>query len=173
MNRLILALVAVLLLASPAFADLRPSQRALQPVTDPSMVVMDRGAKLEILASERATATTDSSGHRVLRRKRVANAAASIGPHQLGVVFNHAMQVHGYITGEITFKVKEGQTFATQDSQLYPGLKVVISPSVYVVTARTPGEFIQVLKRLQSRTDLEWVEPTVTYETAAAPFSAR
>jgi hypothetical protein len=173
MNRPLLALLAALLVTNPVFADLRPSQRALQPVTDPAMVVMDRGAKLEILVSERATTTMDSSGHRVLNRKRVVNAAASIGPHQLGVVFNHAMQVRGYITGEIAFKVKAGQTFTTQDPQLYPGLKVVVSPLVYVVTTRTPAEFIQVLKRLQGRTDLDWVEPTVTYEPAATPNSAR
>jgi hypothetical protein len=173
MNRPFLALLAALLATSPVFADLRPSQRELQPVIDPAMVVMDRGAKLEILASERATATMDSSGHRVLHRKRVANAAASIGSRQLGVDFNHPMQMHDYITGEIAFKVKAGQTFTTQDSQLYPGLKVVASPSVCVVATRTPAEFIQVLKRLQGRADLDWVEPTVTYEPAAAPNSAR
>jgi hypothetical protein len=55
----------------------------------------------------------------------------------------------------------------------YPGLKVVVSPSVYVVTTRTPAEFIQVLKRLQGRADLDWVEPTVTYEPAATSNNAQ
>jgi len=172
-HRSLLALVATLMAMGPAFADLRASHRTLEPVTDPSMVVIDRGAKLEVLATERATAAVDSSGVRTLHRKIVASAAASIGPHQLGVVFNHAMQVRGYITGEIAFKVKDGQAFVTQAPQLYPGLKTIVAPSVYIVTARTPDEFIRVLKRLQARVDLEWVEPTVTYETAATPNSAQ
>jgi hypothetical protein len=29
-------------------------------------------------------------------------------------------------------------------------------PEVYVVNARTPAEFMAVLKRLQGRSDLEW-----------------
>jgi hypothetical protein len=174
MNRSLLMILAALLVTGPALADLHPPERALQPVTDPSMVVQDRGAKLEVLSTERATATVDSSGVRVLQRKIVASAGASIGPHQLGVVFNHAMQARGYITGEITFMAKAGRTFTTQNPQLYPGLKVIVAPSLYAVTARTPAEFIRVLKRLQARPDIEWVEPTVTYEAAAAaPNSAQ
>ena len=174
MKRSLLLLIAALLVTGPALADLRPPERTLQPVTDPSMVVLDRGAKLEVLATERATATVDSSGLRVLQHRIVASTGAAIGPNQLGVVFNHAMQARGYITGEITFKAKSGQIFTTQNPQLYPGLKVIVAPSVYAVTTRTPAEFIRVLKRLQARPDIEWVEPTVTYETTAtAPSSAR
>jgi hypothetical protein len=169
MNRSLLAFVAALLVTGAALADLRPSQHTLQPVTDPSMVVMDRGSKLEVLATERAMAAVDRSGARVLQRKVVASSDAPISPNQLGVVFNHAMQAHGYITGEITFKVKAGRALTTQSSQLYPGLKLIVAPSVYAINTRTPAEFIRVLKRLQGSTDLLWVEPTVTYEAAVAP----
>jgi hypothetical protein len=172
MNRSLLALVTALLLTGPVLADLRPSQSPPQPITDPSMVVTDRGAKLEILANERAMTTVDNSGFRVLRRTIVPNAGVPIGPNQLGVVFNHAMQAHGYISGEITFKVKTGPAFPSQNLQLYPGLKLIIARYVYAVTARTPAEFIRVLKQLQARTDLDWVEPTVIYGTVAAPNTA-
>jgi hypothetical protein len=160
MNRLVLGLTLALL-TSTAFADLRAPQRTLQPVTDPSMVVMDRGAKLEVLPTERATISADSSG-RLVHHMTHASGAAPIGPHQLGVVFNHAMQQQGYITGEIAFKVKDGHTFSGSPA-LYPGLKEITKPAVYVVNARTPAEFIKVLKRLQARSDLDWVEPTITY----------
>jgi hypothetical protein len=173
MNRSLPALLTALLVTAPAFADLQPPQHPLQPVINPALVVTDRGAPLEVLPGERASATVDSSGVRVLRRKTVATAGASIGPHQLGVVFNHAMQVYGYISGEISFKVKDGQAFTTQSSQLYPGLKLIVAPSVYVVVTRTPAEFIRVLKRLQARPDLEWVEPTVSYEAGQVPNSAQ
>jgi hypothetical protein len=117
--------------------------------------------------TKRATESLDSAGKRVVQQMTVANPDSPIGPHQLGVVFNHAMQAHGYITGEIAFQVKGGRTF-TGSSALYPGLKQVTAPAVYVVNARTPAEFIKVLKRLQARSDLEWVEPTVTYVSTPA-----
>ncbi len=88
-----------------------------------------------------------------------------VGPGQLGVVFNHAMQQQGYITGEISFQVKGGRPFSGNPS-LYPGLKQITTPAVYVVNARTPAEFVRLVKRLQARADLDWVEPTVTYGPA-------
>ncbi len=169
MNRLLIALISVLMTGT-AVAELPPPQRTLQPVTDPSMVVMDRGAKLEVFPTKRAIATADSSGAGVVHHVISASASAPIGPHQLGVVFNHAMQQHGYITGEIAFKVKDGRPFSGSLTS-YPGLKQITKPAVYVVNARTPGEFIKILKRLQARSDLEWVEPTVTYGLKLAPVS--
>ncbi len=164
MTRLVLVLIAALL-AGTAAADLLPPKRSVQPVTDPTMVVMDRGAKLEVFPTRRATLRVDTSGRTVIHHMTVASATSPIGPHQLGVVFNHAMQQQGYITGEIAFKVKGGHAFSGSPA-LYPGLKEITKPAVYVVNARTPAEFIKVLKRLQTRSDLEWVEPTVTYGTA-------
>jgi hypothetical protein len=131
------------------------------------MVVEDRGSKLEVFPTKRATPVLDSSGRTVLHHITTTSATTPIGPQQLGVVFNHAMQQQGYITGEIAFKVKDGHAFSG-DSALYPGLKEITKPAVYVVNARTPAEFITVLKRLQARSDLEWVEPTVTYGTPNA-----
>ena len=78
------------------------------------------------------------------------------------------MQTQGYISGEIAFKVKGGGAFPGSPS-LNPGLKQITKPAVYVVNARTPAEFIKVLKRLQARTDLEWVEPTVIYGPQGPP----
>jgi len=170
MERVIFAVILALA-GNVALADLRPPQRTLQPITDPTMVVMDRGSKLEIFPAERATPSLDSSGRTVIHHVTVASASTPIGPHQLGVVFNHAMQQQGYITGEIAFKVKDGHTFSGSPA-LYPGLKEITKPAVYVVNARTPAEFIKVLKRLQARSDLEWVEPTVIYGAPARPAPA-
>jgi hypothetical protein len=131
------------------------------------MVVMDRGAKLEVLPTMRATPESDSSGRVIAHRVVTANANDAIGPHQLGVVFNHALQQQGYVTGEIAFEMKAGRAF-TGSPSLYPGLKQVTKPAVYVVNARSPAEFIKLLKRLQARPDVQWVEPTVTYGPAAS-----
>lgn len=102
-----------------------------------------------------------------------ANADSAIGPLQLGVVFNHAMQQQGYISGEIAFKMKAGQMPSGFPSSLYAGLKKITNPDVYVVNTRTPAEFVTVLKRLQARGDLEWVEPTIIYGAAKTSASIR
>jgi hypothetical protein len=159
MARLLICLVLAFITLS-AFAELQAPTRALAAVADPTMVVIDRGARLEVLPNKRAITQLDASGREV-HRVSTASAAAAMSSSQLGVVFNHAMQQQGYISGEITFKVK-GAGFSLLPAQ-YPGLKLIIQPSVYAVYARSPAQFIQVLKRLQARTDLEWVEPTVTY----------
>ncbi|MGH9641206.1 MAG: hypothetical protein ACRD3Q_02145 [Terriglobales bacterium] len=172
MIRPIVFVVLGALATGTTLADMQLRPRALQPVTDSSMVVMDRGAKLEVFPTKRATVSPNGSLPGVVHHVTNASATAPIGPQQLGVVFNHAMQAQGYISGEIAFKVKAGQSFSGSPS-LYPGLKRIIAPAVYVANARTPAEFIAVLKRLQGRTDLEWVEPTVTYESAAKTLSAQ
>jgi len=164
MNRSILPLLLVLFTGT-AVAELQPPARTLQAVRDPTMVIVDRGAKLEIYPTMRATPHLDTSGRIVHHQITRESASSAIGPRHLGVVFNHAMQQQGYISGEITFEVKDGRPFSGS-SALYPGLKKITKPAVYVVTARTLDEFIQLLKRLQARSDLAWVEPTVTYGPA-------
>jgi hypothetical protein len=161
MNRLI-ASVILLLAMGQAHAQLQPPARVLQQVANPANVIMDRGAKLEIFPTQRAVPGADSSGRQV-HRVMTASADSGIGPLQLGVVFNHAMQQQGYISGEIAFKMKAGLKLSGWSTSLYPGLKKITNPEVYVVTTRTPTEFMAVLKRLQARGDLEWVEPTVIY----------
>ena len=171
MTRLIVTLAVGLAWSGISLADLRPTPRTVQAIADPSMVVMDRGAKLEIFPTKRATQLSDGP-NRIIHHITTTSASAPISAHQLGVVFNHAMQQQGYISGEIAFKVKAGQPFSGNPA-LYPGLKEITKPAVYVVNARTPAEFIKVLKRLQSRSDLEWVEPTVTYGPSdASPTGA-
>lgn len=161
MNRLILPLIFVLG-SFAAKGELLPPQPTIRAVADPSMVVVDRGAKLEVFPTKRAVPQEAATGRVVAHHVITARAADPIGSLRLGVVFNHAMQQQGYISGEIAFKVKNGHAFSGNPA-LYPGLKEITKPAVYVVNARTPIEFIKVLKRLQARSDLEWVEPTVTY----------
>jgi hypothetical protein len=162
MNRFIISLILASAVG-PVRAELHPPVRTPQQVTDTSMVVMDRGAMLEVYPTKRAMPQADGSGRVIAHQVIAASANDTIGPLRLGVVFNHALQQQGYITGEIAFKMKAGHTAEGFTPSLYPGLKKITSPEVYVVNARTPAEFLKVLKRLQARSDLEWVEPTVTY----------
>jgi hypothetical protein len=162
MNRFIASMILLLAMAQ-SHAQLQPPARVIQSVANPENVIVDRGAKLEIFPTQRAVSQSDSGGREVIHHVMTASADSAIGPLQLGVVFNHAMQQQGYISGEIAFKMKEGLKLSGFSSSLYPGLKKITNPEVYVVNTRTPAEFMAVLKRLQARGDLEWVEPTVIY----------
>jgi hypothetical protein len=124
-----------------------------------------------VYPTQRATPLLDDQHHNVVHQVTVASAKSPIGTQQLGVVFNHEMQQRGFITGEIAFRSKTGIVPADMTASSYPGLKRVTASGVYVVKAGTPQEFISLMHRLQARTDLEWVEPTVTYGPAASTGS--
>ncbi len=160
-----IATFIILAVASTAsYAQLQPTPRVIRAVSDPSMVIDDRGAKLEVLPARRAAQQMASSGKQVVHSVFAASQSKPISPRQLGVVFNHAMRVQGYITGEIAFKMKGGAQAADRlDPASYPGLAKLTDPNVYLVAARTPFEFVELMKRLQGRNDMEWVEPVVTY----------
>jgi len=159
-------LCSALLIAYSAsgIAQIQASPHVARAVVDPANVIEDRGSELEVMPLQRATPLLASSTHQIVHRVATAPADMPLGPRTLGVVFNHAMQVQGYITGEVAFKMK-GTLQATNGFQasLYPGLARLTAPNVYVVRARTPAEFVAVTKRLQARADIEWVEPIVTY----------
>lgn len=160
-------LVAIACCAPICGAQIHPSPRVLEPVQNPAMVINDRGSKIEVLPNQRATVRDTKSGDRAYELS-VRDATAPIGVAQLGVVFNHAMQVQGFITGEIAFKfrgnLEPGMDF---EKGSFPGFAKITNPNVYVVVARTPKEFVDLVKTLQRRNDLEWVEPIVHYGQVA------
>jgi hypothetical protein len=135
-------------------------------VIDESMVLDDRGSKLEVFPTLRAARKMSIAGKGAVHSEFAARKSLPINQQQLGVVFNHAMQARGYITGEIAFRMKDGlQATDWLDKSSYPGFAKLTAPNVYVVVARTPSEFVELAKRLQARPDMEWVEPIVTYSS--------
>jgi hypothetical protein len=160
MNARCLLLLVTLAIAAAAQAQLTAPQRALATVKDPSMVINDRGAQLEVIPDKRAILYPDQAGRLVNHHVISSSTTEPLGSRHLGVVFNHAMQQQGYITGEIAFKMKAGQQFTGEQAQ-YPGLKKL--GTMYVLVARNPREFITLVKQLQQRSDVAWVEPVVTY----------
>ncbi len=156
-----LLLVAAVMPAA-ASAQIVPPMQTTKAVTDPVMVIDDRGSQLEILEKLRAIPETQSDGRTVYRVVTVA-ASSRIGPSQFGVAFNHALQKQGFLTGEIAFKMKGDQHPSGFDPYDYPGLAKVINPNVYEVVVGTPREFVDVYNRLKGRNDLEWVEPVLIH----------
>jgi len=174
MYRIVIFVIMFAIACQSGFAQIQPKPRVIQKVVDSSMVIDYRGSKLEILPTVRATQHLSTSGKQVVHSVSRASESDPISPQQLGVVFNHSMQVQGYITGEIAFKMKGGlQATDSLDKASYPGLAKLTDPNVYLVVARTPSEFMELIKRLQGRHDIEWVEPIVMYGVLQSVPDAR
>ncbi len=166
--------IALLGCTLPIDAQIVPMARAKPAaVGDSAMVFEDRGQQLEIYPTLRATPAVKPGTPGVEHRLSSANESAPIGPRNLGVVLNHALQVRGYLTGEITFKPKGDGLPAGFDAASYPGLAKITNPNIYVVLASSPKEFLALFNRLKSRGDLEWVEAVVIYGGAASTPSGR
>jgi hypothetical protein len=104
-----------------------------------------------------------ASGTGVARRVKSALVTAPIGPSTMGVVFNHDMQQTGYVTGEISFKLRPNISIATLAAAGLPTSRHLVAADIYVIQTTTPAQFLDTLKKLQVRKELAWVEPVVTY----------
>ncbi len=160
--------IALLGCTLPIDAQIVPMARAKPAaVADSAMVFQDRGQQLEIYPTLRATPAVKPGAPGVEHRLSKADESSPIGPGNLGVVFNHALQAQGYLTGEIAFKPKGDGPPVGFEAASYPGLAKLTNPNIYVVVASSPSEFLALFNRLKSRSDLEWVEAVVIYGVAA------
>jgi hypothetical protein len=136
-------------------------------VQDQRMVIVDRGMNLEIVPALRAIPEFQTGGgNRINYNVTPSNAGDPIDLGHLGVATNHALQARCFFTGEISFSAKQGLKESELEASLYPGLKLLVDPNVYVVTASTPAEFVALYQRLISRSDLERVEPYMLHCSA-------
>lgn len=156
----------------PIDAQIVPSIQKPQAVANEALVFEDRGQRLEIYSGLRASAEKAAGTGAVQRRLSKAAEGAAMSPQSLGVLFNHALQTPGFLTGEIAFKPKGDGLPADISAAGYPGLVKITNPHVYVVVGSTPHEFLQLLRRLKSRSDLEWVEAVVIYDAATEQVPA-
>lgn len=164
MLRVFIALGALAVTAA-CQAQLQLTPRTPIPVADSKMVIDNQGVSVEILPALRAQSASAESGRAT---RMVASVPASkFSATSRGVVFNHAMQSYGVLTGEITFKMKGA--LKAEDAGLsgseYPGMAKLTSPNVYVVMANSPTEYVALFNRLKARADVEWVEAIVDYST--------
>ena len=170
---LIFVTITLLGCAMPIDAQIVPAPRGKPvAVADAAMLFEDRGQQMEIYPALRAAPSLKPGGSGAPHQLSNAAEGAPIGPRNLGVVFNHSLQVRGYLTGEIAFKPKEERLPADFDAAAqWPGLAKVGNSNTYVVIAGSPRDFIPLFNRLKARSDLEWVEAVVIYGKgeAAAP----
>jgi hypothetical protein len=158
---------ALLLLVCPSLIwgqSLRQSQGSA-----PTPPVQDRverftGTNLGVVVDRRANRrfVRDGSDSRVASVD-IASPAEALSYQRSGVVYNYAMQSYGLISGEISFKVRDGVNSASFAWGQTPLPRRLVGPTVLVVNAPSLDEFLRVMKMLRGDNRILWVEPSVEY----------
>ena len=78
-------------------------------------------------------------------------------------MYNYAMQAYGLISGEISFKVRDGVDPNAFSWGQTPRPRQLVGPTVLVVNAPTLDEFLRLMKMLRGDNRVLWVEPSVEY----------
>jgi hypothetical protein len=157
--------IAILGVASSEVAaqELRPRQVAPSP---PAQSRVDRftGTSLGVVLDRRANrrVVRDGSDSRVASVD-IASSAEALSYQRSGVVYNYAMQSYGLISGEISFKVRDGVNSASFAWGQTPLPRRLVGPTVLVVNAPSLDEFMRVMKMLRGDNRVLWVEPSVEY----------
>ena len=162
MKKIMLVLLS-LSVSVPAVAQLRPPQRDAVRILNPDMVIETRGARIEIYPERRVDLLSNAQGVTTMR-ERAATASATSAPlsSRPALVFNHAYRQYGYASGEITFKFKR-EVARPPLTDISPEARKIGNLDMFVVTAKSPADFVALVERLRARPDLEWVEPTISY----------
>ena len=93
----------------------------------------------------------------------IASSAESLSFERSGVVYNYALQSYGLISGEISFKVRDGVNPVSFAWGQTPSPQRLVGPTVFVVNAPSLDEFLRVMRMLRGDNRVLWVEPSVEY----------
>jgi hypothetical protein len=161
----VFSLIALLLgVQSASWAqELQPLQVLLSPPAQ-NRVERFTGTNLGVVVDRRANrrVVSDGTDSRVASVD-VASSAEAISYQRSGVVYNYAMQSYGLISGEISFKVRDGVNSASFAWGQTPLPRRLVGPTVLVVNAPSLDEFMRVMKMLRGDNRVLWVEPSVEY----------
>ena len=154
----------LLLAATPGFGQIQPGAATRAKLADESALLADRGSTLDVYLAPRVVLAVSGAGRPSIKSVTRTSANSPLSASQRAVVFNRDAQQYGYITGEISFKLKAGvpgtpNWFAT----FTPKIARLGSLNLYVVNAGSVSEFLQTMNSLKVNADVEWVEPSVTY----------
>jgi hypothetical protein len=162
-NRLFIWLTALTLFSAGASAQLAAPvapQRG-RVVEDQQLVIRDRGAQLEILPGLRAVPEIHDG--KTFHRIAMGGAGENFSKSRVGVAFNHRLQAYGVLTGEISVRLKPNAKASSIRVPGVPNARRLVVADIYVIQTRTPAEFVQVYKSLQTNSAVEWTEPFVIY----------
>jgi len=164
MRHLSIFVVCVGLAAPWALSQISSTPQAPLEIKNPQQVVDVQGAAVEVFPERRVTVQSFASGREVMRETAQTASSAPLDESGGVLVYNHAYQAYGYATGEISFKFKADKTPASPlPASQYPGFRRLGNLNAYAVYARNPVEFIELYRRLEARSDIEWVVPFIEY----------
>lgn len=164
MRHRILSLLVLVPALSALAQPIEPPRRVLiAPEAQSEWTILRSASPIELLPELRIRVAPPTGGQRVqkLDIKRSSAQEPSINLGQYGVVFNHAMQAYGALTGEVSFRA-DGPAAADVAAQA-AGLKNLVrmgSSDYYVGHAHSPEQLRDALQRLRalpSVQDAQWV----------------
>jgi hypothetical protein len=143
--------------------ELRPLQVLLSPPAQ-NRVERFTGTNLGVVVDRRANrrVVRDGSDSRVASVD-IASSGEVLSYQRSGVVYNYAMQSYGLISGEISFKVRDGVNASSFAWGQTPPPRRLVGPTVLVVNAPSLDEFLRVMRMLRGDNRVLWVEPSVEY----------
>jgi hypothetical protein len=154
MKNKLLKIVLVCFISELAHAQLNvPDVKSFRPVLNAAMVIQVGGQKLEVLPNSRAV-QIGSAMYSITN----SDSSENITKDRLGVAYSYAINSNILLNGEITIKLKNGNTVSSLGS-LGTGLKSLVPPSVFVMNANTPSDLVRWVNLLQAHPAVEWVEP--------------
>jgi len=160
-TRAIVLLINLIFACSTVYAQMSAPNVSPAIVAPPSndMILETKGGKLEVLLNQRAIPTANRSRFNIEKNDNNDNFSTK----NLGIVYNHSLKMKGFLTGEISFKIKNGTQISSLSNANLSGAKLLVPPDVYVINANNGKELIGIFKWLASSPAIEWVEPFVIY----------
>jgi|GEM_PF-4456590 len=131
------------------------------PVMNEANVLNLRGMKFE-LYPERRVVSTVFNGSKIKVQLNTHSSSDGFDVSSQGVIFNHAYQKFGSISGEIAFSMIDGSLVSSKLSSLN-GFKKLGTLNLYAVYARSPAEFKNYIELLSADKGVNFIEPTVDY----------
>lgn len=143
--------------------ELRPRQVAPSPPQE-SRVDRFTGTNLGVVLDRRAyRGLSRFSGDARVSSVETASSSDGLSYERSGVVYNYALQAYGVVSGEISFKVRDGVEASDFAWGQTPPPRRLVGPTVFVLNASTLDEFLRLMKMLRSDNRVLWVEPSVEY----------
>lgn len=157
--RLLLLLVGLCFVTLSTYAQLTPIQSPPpRAIGNKDMVLQLGGQNLEILPNNRAIRQPTGQYSLV-----TADVSENFSKDRLGVAYSYGHSSNVMLSGEISFKIKQGASIAMLGN-VGLGAKILVQPSVYVASVSTPLELVNRVKALQLNSWIDWVEVYISRE---------
>jgi hypothetical protein len=132
-----------------------PDPHPLRPVSNPAMLMQFAGQKIEILPQKRAL-------KQAMGTYTTVDALTSdvITKDSLGVGYSYTINAQVALNGEISFKLNPGYTSASVGI-VNKNSSTLITPSLHIIKASTPLDYLRIMGELQANPAVTWAEPYI------------